>query len=127
MSDKEILDLGCGQAGKSRWDYLDDLGGSQRKDAIQGNGCTTIVFWDADCDEQDDTERPKGYSEHALRTLLNLPAKYKSDTYDLVCEGLRKHVHWGYLNSVNEDHRKDVIVGRGCTVIVFWDKPAKGD
>lgn len=125
MSDEEILNLGCKQAGQSHWSHLDDLGRAQRKDAIDGNGCTTIVFWDADYEEVDDTEHPQGYCEQELRTLLHLPAKYKADTYDLVCEALRKHVHWSYLNCVNEDERKDATVCKGCTVIVFWDKPAK--
>jgi hypothetical protein len=124
MSDEEILDLGCKQAGKSHWDYLDDLGRAQRKAALECNGCTVVVFWDEDYEDEEEAERPEGYSKEELRILLNLPVKYKSDTYELISEGIRKHLHWGYLDHLKESQRKDAIAGKGCTVVVFWDNLA---
>jgi hypothetical protein len=125
-NDSEFLDLGCKQAGKSHWSYLDDLGGAERRAALEMRDCDAIVFWDADYDVEV-AIRPKGFSYSQLIAALGLPVKYQQSTWYLICEGLKGHIHCGYLYDLEPDERMTALQGDCCTVVVFWDKPAKGD
>jgi hypothetical protein len=115
----KFLDLACKQAKKSHWSYLDDLGGAERRAALEMRGCDAIVFWDADYDVEL-AIRPKGFSYLRLIAALSVPVKYQQ-----ICEGLKGHTRCGYLCDLEPDERMTAIQGDGCTVVVFWDKPAK--